>query len=330
VHADGLRRREFITLVGGATVGLPLVAHAQQPKIPVIGYLHSASPEPYTAMIAAFKQGLSEGDLIDGQSVRIEYRWAEGKFDRLPALAAELVERKVDVLVAGGGDVSAQAAQQQTKTIPIAFTIGGDPVKYGLVKSLNRPGGNVTGVTFFTITLGPKRLELLRELVPMTKSIAMLVNPASFGNDMADVEAAARQLGLKTRSLNARNEQDIDIAFRDLARQPADALIIISNPLFTSRREQIVTLANHHRIPTIYSLREFAAAGGLVSYGASIGNAYRQTGVLAGRILKGAKPADLPVQQPSKFELVINLKTAKALGLTVPPHLLARADEVIE
>jgi ABC-type uncharacterized transport system substrate-binding protein len=325
-----MKRREFITLLGGAAAAWPLAARAQQPALPVIGYLHSASPEPYAAMIAAFRQGLAETGHVEGQNVAIEFRWAEGDYDRLPALAGELVRRPIAVLVAGGGDVSARAAKSATGQIPMVFTIGGDPIAYRLVASLGRPEGNVTGVTFFTITLGPKRLELLRELVPKAATIAMLVHPGSLNPDAGDVQEAARALGQPVRVLNAASIEDIDAAFRSLATEKADALLIVSNPLFTARREQIVTLANHHRIPAIYSLREYAAAGGLMSYGASIKDAYRQSGVYAGRILKGAKPSDLPVLQPTKFELVINLRTSKALGLDVPPMLLSRADEVIE
>jgi putative ABC transport system substrate-binding protein len=322
-------RRAFITLLGGAAAW-PVVARAQRPAMPVIGYLHSASPEPYTAMMAAFRQGLAETGHVEGQNVAIEYRWAEGQYDRLPTLAGELVRRSVAVLVAGGGDVSATAAKSATARLPIVFTVGGDPTAYRLVTSLSRPEGNATGVTFFTITLGPKRLELLRELVPKAATIAMLVHPGGANPDASEVREAARTLGQSVRMLNAASIESIDAAFRTLATEKAEALLIISNPLFTARRDQIVTLANHYRIPAVYSLREYAAAGGLMSYGASIKNAYRQTGVYAGRILKGAKPGDLPVLQPTKFELVINLRTAKALGLDVPDKLVALADEVIE
>jgi ABC-type uncharacterized transport system substrate-binding protein len=280
-------------------------------------------------MLRAFRQGLKEAGYTEGQNVRIEYRWAEGQFDRLPALAAELVQQKIDVLVTGGGIVSAVAARKQSKTIPIVFTIGADPIKYGLVKHLNHPEGNITGITFLTIELGPKRLELLHELKPNAATVAMLRNPADLSS-VQDVETAARSMGVKIRSIDARNRQEIDDAFRTLAQRLPAAMIVISNALFTDRREQIVTLANHYRIPAIYSLREYVTVGGLMSYGASIDGAYRQTGVFTGRILKGAKPADLPVEQPTKFEFVINMRTAKTLGLTVPPSLLATADEVIE
>jgi putative ABC transport system substrate-binding protein len=322
-------RRQFIALLGGAAAW-PLAARAQQRLLPVIGFLSSVSPEPYSAMMAAFRHGLAEAGYVDGQNVTIEYRWAEGQFNHLPALAAELVARGPAVLVAGGGNVSAAAAKAATSTVPIVFTIGGDPVRYGLVSNLSRPSGNLTGVTFFTIALGPKRLELLHELLPKAGKIAMLVNPKSLNPDAKEVQEAARALGQSVHVLDAASDDDIDTAFRSLVQERDDALIVVSNPLFTSRRAQIVTLANYHRVAAIYPLREYVASGGLVSYGASIENAYRQSGVYAGRILKGAKPADLPIIQPTKFELVINLKTAKALGLEVPPSLLARADEVIE
>jgi putative ABC transport system substrate-binding protein len=325
-----MKRRDFITLLGGAAATWPLAARAQQPVMPVIGYLHSASPEPYSPMIAAFRQGLAEAGYVDGQNVTIDYRWAEGQFNRLPALAAELVARRPAILVAGGGDVSAVAAKAATTTVPIVFTIGADPVGSGLVSNLSRPSGNLTGVTFFTITLGPKRLELLRELLPKAGKIAMLVNPKSLNPDAKEVQEAAHALGQSVHVLEAASEGDVDMAFRSLAQERDDALIVVSNPLFTSRREQIVALANYHRVPAIYPLREYVASGGLVSYGASIKDAYRQSGVYAGRLLKGAKPSDLPVLQPTKFELVVNLKTAKALGLDVPATVLARADEVIE
>ena len=324
-----MKRREFITLLGGAAVAWPLAARAQQPRLPIIGYLHGGSAEPRALMIAAFREGLAEAGYVEGQNVGIEFRWAEGRADQLPAMASELVHRQVAVLVAAGGDAAPKAAKAATDRIPIVSASGGDPIATGLVKSLARPEANLTGVTFFTTTLGPKRLELLRELVPNAAAIAMLVHPGSTG-DSTEVAGAARALGLPLRTLHAASDRDIDAAFRTLGQERTDALLIVSNPLFTDRREQIVTLANHYRIPAIYALREYATAGGLMSYGASIKDAYRQTGVYAGHILKGTKPGELPVLQPSKFELVINLRTAKALGLELRPTLLALPDEVIE
>jgi ABC-type uncharacterized transport system substrate-binding protein len=324
-----MKRRAFITLLGGAAAAWPLAARAQQARLPIIGYLHGGSAEPRALMIAAFREGLAEAGYVEGQNVAIEFRWAEGRADRLPAMAAELVRRQVAVLVAAGGDAAPKAAKGATDRIPIVSASGGDPIATGLVNSLARPEANLTGVTFFTTALGPKRLELLRELVPSAAAIAMLVHPGSTG-DSTEIAGAARALGLPLRTLQAASDRDIDAAFRTLGQERTDALLIVSNPLFTDRREQIVTLANHYRIPAIYALREYATAGGLMSYGASIKDAYHQTGVYAGRILKGTKPGDLPVLQPTKFELVINLRTAKALGLDVPWFLQQRADEVIE
>jgi putative ABC transport system substrate-binding protein len=298
-----MRRRDVIMLVAGAAAAWPLAARAQQPALPVVAYLHSASPEPYTAMVAAFRNGLAEAGYVDGRNVAIEYRWAEGQFNRLPALAEELVARRPAILVAAGGDVSAAAAKLSTTSIPIVFTIGGDPVRYRLVGNLARPEGNVTGVTFFTIALGPKRLELLRELLPKAGRIALLANPNSFNPDASEVQDAARTVGQTVHVLHAVSEQEIDTAFRSLEQERDEALLVVSNPLFTSRREQIVALANYRRIPAIYPFREYVASGGLVSYGASIKDAYRQPGIYAGRILKGAKPVDLPVLQPTRFEL---------------------------
>jgi putative ABC transport system substrate-binding protein len=322
-----MQRRHFITLLGGAAAW-PLTARAQQPRMPVIGYLHIASPEPYALMMAAFREGLKQAGYVEGQNVVLEFRWAEGRPERLPTLAAELVRRRVNVVATGGGDQTARAAKGASATIPIVF-VTSDPVESGLVTNLNRPGGNLTGVSLFTIELGPKRLELLRELVPKSDSVAVLVDPsnAQGGQEMHDAARAVRQ---QIEVFTARNEQEIDAAFVTLAQKHFDALLIVSSPLFTNRRHQIVALANHHRIPTIYPLREYVSSGGLMSYGSSIADAYRQSGVYAGRILSGAKPADLPIVQPTKFDLVINLKTAKALGLEIPPNVLARADEVIE
>ena len=326
-------RRALIAALGGAAAwplaAWPITARAQQPRIPLVGYLHSSSPETRAPMIEAFRQGLAEAGWIDGQNVAIAFQWAEGHNEQLPAMAAELVRHQVAVLVAAGGDFPLRAAKAATSSIPIVFATGNDPVALGLVSNLARPDANVTGVSFFTTALGPKRLELLRELAPRAATVAALLDPGSSG-DAAEVRDAAGTLGLPLRVLPAANDQEIDSAFHVLARERLEALLIISNPLFTDRREQIVTLANHRRIVTVYPLREYAAVGGLLSYGASIKDAYRQSGVYAGRILSGAKPADLPVLQPTRFEMVINLRTAKALGIEIPPTLLARADEVIE
>jgi putative ABC transport system substrate-binding protein len=300
--------------------------------MPVIAILGSTSPAPYAAFIAAFRKGLSESGYVEGQNLTIEFRWAEGHYDRLPALAADLVGRKVDLILTSGGTPSAQAAKTATSTIPIVFATGGDAVGDGLVTSLARPGGNVTGLTFLTAELDPKRIELLSELVPEARVIALLVNPDNPQSEriVKDVQEAARTRGVQLRILKAASEGEIDAAFTVLAELRAGALVIGSDPFFFSRRDQLVALASHNTVATIYQLREFVEAGGLISYGASVAAVYRQAGIYAAKILKGAKPADLPVEQPIKFELVINLKTAKALGLTVPPSLLARTDAVIE
>jgi putative tryptophan/tyrosine transport system substrate-binding protein len=325
-----LKRREFITLLGGAAASAPFAARAQQPAMPVIGYFHFATPQ-YTPMAASFLQGLKERGFVEGQNVAIEYRWAEGRYDRLPAMAAELVGRKVD-LIAAFGPPLARAAKDATSTIPIVFEVGNDAVAAGLVAGLARPGGNATGLSILFTQITPKRLELLCELVPQAKTIALLVNPNSPTAEpsIQGAQEAARAKGVQLSVLNASTDGQIDAAFASFVAAPADGLIIAADPFFDTRRERLIGPAARSRIPTIYFSRESVTAGGLISYGSSLGDVYRQMGIYAARILKGEKPADLPVEQPTKFEMAINLKTANALGLTVPPKLIFTADEVIE
>ena len=326
-----MRRREFITLIGGAAAAWPLGARAQQLTTPVVGFLHVASPRAFPHLIAGFHQGLKEAGFVEGQNVMIEYRWAEGHYDHLSGLAADLVRRSVSVFVAVGGEESALAAKAATTTIPTVFLVARDPVMTGLVASLSRPGGNATGVNLFGAELGAKRLGLLHDLVPTASVVGFLLNPnyLTAEAEVKQVEAAARLIGCQVLRLKAGSERELDAAFERM-RERIGALLVGTDPFFNSRRERIVALAASERIPTMFDQREFAVAGGLMSYGTSLANAYRQVGIYAGRLLKGEKASELPVLQPTKFEFVINLRTARALGVDVPLHLQQLADEVIE
>jgi putative ABC transport system substrate-binding protein len=326
-----MRRREFISMLGAAAA-CPLAARAQQPTMPVVGFLHAGSPEPNVNLVAAFRKGLGEVGYVEGQNLTTEFYWAEGQDARLPEMAADLVRRRVAVIVTPASTPAALAAKAATTTIPIVFTTGGDPVALGLVASLNRPGGNATGITFMTVELTAKRLGLLRELVPGARHFFALVNPnyALANAIIKDVQTARAALGVQVEILHASTDREIDAAFATLVQKRADAPLMAADPFFTNRRAQIVTLATRHALPTASAIREFAEAGGLLSYGPSFRDTYQQAGIYTGRILKGEKPADLPVMQPTRFELVINLTTARALGIAIPNALLALADEVIE
>jgi ABC-type uncharacterized transport system substrate-binding protein len=328
-----MKRREFITLVGAGAATWPLAARAQQPAMPMIGFLNSQSPEGYAERLRGFRQGLKEAGFVEGENVAIEYRWADGQMDRLPILAAELVRRPVAVIIAPGNTAAARAAKAAATTIPIVFSVAEDPVGLGLVASLARPGGNLTGINFFNSELTAKRLELLRALVPAAVRVAVLVNPTeatTAETTLRDVEPSARAMGLQIQPHKATTGREIDAVFATFEHERPDALFVTGNAFFNSRRVQLVHLASHHRIPATYGGRDYPDIGGLMSYGTNVTDAYRQLGIYTGRILKGAKPADLPVMQSTKFELVINAQTARMLGLTVPPSLLATADEVIE
>jgi ABC-type uncharacterized transport system substrate-binding protein len=325
-----MKRREFITLIGGAAAVWSLAASAQQK--PVIGFLNSGSADAYGDRITAFQQGLRQLGYIDGENIIVDYRWALGEYDRLPKFAAELVERRVSVLVATGGEPAALAAKSATSTIPIVFAIGGDPIKLGLVASYNRPGGNATGANILAAEMDGKRLGLLHELMPNATRVGVLLNPnfPAYTEQLNDLQHAAKIINLQVEILRANTDGEIEAAFKFSSQKHLEALVLTASPFFDTRRDKLVALAAGHALPTIYHFREFAVAGGLMSYGVSIPHIYRQIGIYAGRILKGDNPANLPVQQPTSFEMVVNLRTAKALGLTIPPTLLARADEVIE
>ena len=328
-----MRRREFITVLGSAAAGWPLVARGQQPAMPVVGFLHAGLPDAFVHLVAAFRKGLGQSGYVEGQNVTIEYRWARNENDRLPELAADLVRRRVAVIVTPASTAATLAAKAATTTIPIVFETGADPVKIGLVASLNRPGGNATGVSDIGVELGAKRLGLLHELLPGATRFAALVNPNNpFITEpfIVEMQTAASAIGRQIEVVSASTKSDIDTAFGTLVKERADAFLISPEALFVTRRVQLLTLAARHALPAIYHRREFTDAGGLMSYGSSIAEQFRQTGLYAGRILKGEKPAEMPVQLPTKFEFIINLQTAKTFGIDIPPTLLARADEVIE
>jgi putative tryptophan/tyrosine transport system substrate-binding protein len=327
-----MRRREFITLLGGTAVAWPLAARAQQSAMPVIGILASVSPAPYAPFIAAIKEGLQQTGFVEGRNVTMEYRWAEGQYDRLPQQAAELVNRGVAVIILVGGGPTIAAAKAATAKIPIVFVLGDDPVKSGAVVSLNRPGGNVTGVSLLTVAMEAKRLQLLHELAPDATVVAIVINPNNpqAEEQLQELQDAARTLGVQVQAFKAGTPNEIDIAFTNLVERRAGALLMAADAFFNTRREQFIVLSARHALPAVFPFREFPAAGGLMSYGPSLVDVYRQEGIYAGRILKGEKPAEMPVQQVVKIELVINLQTAKTLGLSIPIPLLGRADEVIE
>lgn len=327
-----MRRRTAITFLGGTVTTWQVAGQTQQPALPLIGFLSGASAAPFAQLVAAFRQGLRDSGFVEGQNVAIEYRWAENRYERLPEMANELVRRHVTVLVASGGDRAALAAQAASTSIPIIFSAGGDPVANGLVASLGRPGANLTGVSLLTTLLEAKRLSLLREALPTATRIGLLVNPGGtvVQSMVQESEQAARSLGVRLLVVKAQAESEFEAAFASLLQQRADALVVLNSAFFNSRRDQLVALAARHRLPTVYEFREFALAGGLMSYGTDLGAMYRQIGVYTGRVLKGAKPGDLPILQPTQFQLVVNLKSARALGLTIPQALLLRADEVIQ
>ncbi len=327
-----MRRREFIALFGGAAVTSPLGASAQQPTMPVVGFLSARSPGESVDVVAAFRRGMRQSGFVEGQNLSLAFRWAEGRYERLPKLAAELVGLHPAAILAVGGPASALAAKQATSTVPVVFVAGADPVQLGLIASLNHPGGNVTGIHIFSAPLEPKKLEFLHEVVPKAHILCALVNPTSPSAAIVSkqLEDAARAMGLQLNIAHANTEQELDAVFADWPKRHADGLLVTSDAFFDSQRERIVALSTQHSVTGIYPWREYVVAGGLMSYGSSLPDAYRQAGIYAGRILNGEKPADLPVTQPTKFELVLNLKTAKARGVSIPPTMLATADEVIE